>query len=187
MLEKQLLGKTMKKILFILMPKGFQETEFKVPFTMLQDEGYAIDIVGLEAGDAIGHQGTHVKTTGTISKLTPQNIEGYEAVVIPGGPGSVDYLWDNEPLQALVKQFHQKNKIIATICYACIVPVQADILQETVATVYPTNQAKGILAEHGVEFSEEGCVSNTKKRVITAQSPKFAKQFAQAILVMLEH
>ena len=176
----------MKKILFILMPKGFQETEFKVPFSMLQDEGYTVDVAGLESGDAIGHQGFKVKPTLQLKDLNPIDFDAYDAIVIPGGPGSTDYLWDNELVQSAAKQMHKNKKIIATICYACIVPAQADILQGLVATVYPTNEAKGIFAEHGVEFSEDGCVINPTKRIITAQSPKYAKQFAQAILAMLE-
>jgi protease I len=168
------------------MPKGFQETEFQVPFTALQDKGYIVDIAGLVPGDAIGHQGMRVEPSYLLSDMKPQDFDSYEAIIIPGGPGSVEYVWNNPLLQSVVTQFHHNKKIVAVICNACIVPVQANILNGSIATVYPTSKGKSIFAEHGVEFSPQGCISDPKKRIITAQSPRYAKAFALAIVAMLE-
>jgi len=177
----------MKKVLFVLMPKGFQETEFQVPFAALQAKGYTIDIAGLERGDAVGHQGMLIKPSHVLGEMKQQDFDRYEAIIIPGGPGSVEYLWNNPLLQTVVAQFHHNKKIIAAICNACIVPVQANILRGSIATVYPSNKAKNIFAEHGVEYSRQGCVSDPKKRIITAQSPQYAQAFAEALLAMLEN
>lgn len=177
----------MKKVLFVLMPRGFQEAEFQVPFATLQANGYTIDIAGLKDGDAVGHKGMIVKPSHILSEMNQQDFNGYEAIIIPGGPGSVEYVWNNTLLQAVVAQFHHNKKIVATICNACIVPVQADILKGSVATVYPSHQAQSIFTKHGVELSPQGCISDPKKRIITAQSPQYAQAFAEALLAMLKN
>lgn len=95
-------------------------------------------------------------------------------------------MWENEEIEDVVLYFHDKKKIVATICYACIVPAEAGILTGKVATVYPTDEAKAIFTENNITFSDEGVVSLPEERIITGQGPTFAQLFAQAIVDMLE-
>jgi len=176
----------MKKVLFVLMPNGFQETEFNVPFVALQHEGFVIDIAGLDHGNAIGHQGMVITPTKILKSMKQEDFDIYDAIIIPGGPGSVEYLWNNSILQNVISHFYNNKKIVAAICNACIVPVQANILKGATATVYPSNKAKSIFAEHGVEYSTQGCISDAKKRIITAQSPRYAQAFTEALIAMLK-
>ncbi len=175
-----------KRILFILMPENFQDHEFNVPYTMLTKKGYEVDIAGLKPGVATGSFGLEITPAFVLDNLTPAEFDGYDALVIPGGSGSTTYLWHNDKIQAVVRYFSDHKKIVATICYACIVPVQAGILAGKKATVYPTDEAKAVLKKHGVMFSEEGVVSLSDEKIITGQGPTFAKSFGQAIIEMLE-
>jgi len=174
-----------KKVLFILMPENYQDFEFNVPYQTLQAKGVAIDVAGLRQGVAKGKLGGSFTPNLLLNDLSESDFDRYDAVIIPGGPGSVEYLWDNKKLQSVVIYFNSKKKIVAAICYAVILPVQAGILKGRKATVYPTDEAKVILKNCGVEFSDTGCVALSDEKIITAQGPKFANEFANEIVKML--
>lgn len=168
------------------MPENYRDEEFYEPYKILKKKGYQVDVAGFKPGEAIGANGYKHTPNLLIDDLTNEDFDSYDALVIPGGPASTDYLWNNDLMQSIVKYFHKKNKIVATICYACIVPVQADILQNKNATVYPTEEAKKIFEKHNVNFSPEGCVVLDTEKIITAQGPAFAKEFGQSIAELLE-
>jgi protease I len=179
-------GKSMnKKVLFILMPEGYQDLEFNVPYQTLQSKGCVVDVAGLQQGVAKGKLGGSFTPNLLLANLSTSDFDKYDAVVIPGGPGSVQYLWGNKKVQNVVEYFNSKGKVVATICYAVIVPVQAGILKGKKATVFPTDEAKAILKDCGVEFVDNGYVTLTADKIITAQGPKFANEFANEIVKML--
>ncbi len=168
------------------MPKDFQPIEFATPYAMLQKAGHQVDIAGLESGIAVAANGKEQKVDLVLSDLKNSDFDGYEAVVIPGGPGSTKYLWGNEQVQNVVRYFHEKKKLVATICYACIVLAEAGLLKNKTATVYPTDEAKEVFTKHGVTFSAETCVVDVDDNIITAQGPQYATDFGQAILKLLD-
>ncbi len=176
----------MKKVLFILMPENYRDEEFYEPYNMVKQKGYQVDVAGFKPGEAVGVNGYKHTPNFLLDDLTNEDFDNYNALVIPGGPASAEYLWNNEQLQTIVKYFNEKKKIVAAICYACITPAQAGILQNKKATVYPTDEAKEIFTQNKVIFSPEGCIVLDNEKIITAQGPAFAKDFGQAIIDLLE-
>ena len=168
------------------MPK-YRDEEFTVPYEMMVKEDFHIDIAGIRSGIAEGTGGHKHEPNLLLEKMNHKNLEIYDALVIPGGPESKEYLWDNEKVLDTIKYFHENKKLIASICYAVIPVVQAKILRNKHATVFPTREARDILEEYGVKFSKDGCVVLSPERIITAQGPKFAKKFGQAIINFLKH
>lgn len=175
-----------KKILFILMPEEFQDFEFEVPFSILQAEGHSVDIAGLRPGDAKGTYGLTYSPNLLLAKMSLSDFDAYDALVIPGGPGSSTFLWENKEVQNAARYFHDKKKIVATICHACVVPAQAGLLTDKEATVYPSPEALAIFEQAKVKVVDQGCVILKDERIITAQGPKFAKDFAESIAELLE-
>lgn len=176
----------MAKILFILMPKDYQETEFNTPYNDSLEAGHTVDVAGLAQGNAFGHKGAQFTPNKSLDQMNEQELAGYDALVIPGGPGSTTYLWDNELILKTIKFFHDHKKLVATICYACIPLAQTGILTDQHATVYPTAEAKAIFKQLNVEFIDAGCVVLDDEKIITAQGPNFASQFSEEILKLLE-
>lgn len=175
-----------KKVLFILMPEQFQDFEFEVPFAILQNNGYSIDVAGLRPGDAVGTYGSTYSPNKVLDKMSSADFDEYAALVIPGGPGSTTFLWDNKEVQSITKHFYDAKKIVATICHACVVPAQAGLLTGKEATVYRSEEALAIFEQLQVKTLDEGCVTLRDEKIITAQGPKFAKDFAEAIIELLE-
>ncbi len=181
-----IMSKTYKKVLFVLMPNDFQDIEFVEPYEAIKTDGHTVDVAGIkDRNTAVGSQGYEHTPNLVLAEMSTQDFDAYDAIVIPGGSASPDYLWHNEELQDVIRYFHENGKVVATICYACIVPVQAEILTNKHATVYPTDEAKAILKEHSVVFVDEPCVVLTHEKIVTAQGPKQAQSFSQAILNLL--
>jgi len=173
------------KVLFILMPEQFQDHEFKIPHMMLTKENNMVDVAGFKPGPATGSFGFKFTPNLQLINLLPEDFLGYDALIIPGGAASTKYLWHNKKLQEIVRFFHTHKKLVATICYACIVPVQAGILTNKKATVYPTDEAKSVFKQHNVTFVNQGTVVLNEEKIITAQGPTFAQEFGTVIIGML--
>lgn len=174
-----------KKVLFILMPKDYQPIEFKTPYEMLREAGHEVTIAGLEHGAAVASDGTKQQIDWVLEDFTEEKFDEYDALVIPGGPGSSIYLWGNSNVQEVAQYFHNNDKLIATICHACAVPAEAGILKGRTATIYPDDEAKKLFDRCDVLFSDKPCVVDNGAKVITAQSPNEAMEFGQAILNFL--
>lgn len=173
----------MIEILFILMPQGYQPKEFQVPYQAFLDKGYTVDVAGLAAGKAVAANGDAFTPNKQLSSMTNEEFDKYAAVVIPGGPGSEKYLWNNSNVQNTVKYFYNNKKIVAAICHACIALTK--ILAGKTATVFPSPQAKAEYQKANVTFVDKGCVT-TDNKIVTAQGPSNAKEFAETIIGLLE-
>ena len=168
------------------MPQGFQDHEFNVPYKALCDKGYTVDVAGLKPGEASGKLGSKFTPNKQLQNLSNADLDSYDALVIPGGPGSTTYLWGNKDIQKVAQYFHNKKKIVATICYACAVPAQAGLLKGKKATIFPTDEAKKVFTDNDVIFVDHGCEILHEDKIITAQGPQFVRQFAHAIISLLE-
>ena len=63
------------KILFLLMPNDFNDTEFLEPYNLLLNEGYKVDVAGISGrGVAIGSQGHEHHPNKCISKMSMHDV-----------------------------------------------------------------------------------------------------------------
>lgn len=175
-----------KKILCILMPKDFKDIEFFTPYNLLLQQGYTVDVAGFAQGNAHGTDGAIFTPNKLLTQLTEQDFAQYDALVIPGGPGCITYLWNNKNIQQVVTYFHAHKKIIAAICYATIVLAQAGILHKKQGTVYPTKESLDIFKQFEVNFVDRGTVTLTQEKIITGQGPRFAKEFSNELVQLLQ-
>lgn len=173
-------------ILFVLMPVNFKDIEFKKPYDDLQKAGYTVDVAGLKPGVAKGVDGLEHTPNLQLSAMKSTDFDKYSALVIPGGPGSTTYTWNNATIMKTVNYFANNKKIVAAICHGCPVLAQAGILTGKSATTFPSDLAKKVFKQHNVTFVDIGCVVAQTDHVITAQGPKNAAEFSQAILNMLK-
>ncbi len=176
----------MQKVLFILMPENYRDEEFSVPYQMLVDREYEVDVAGLKQGVAIGVNGYKHTPNLHFDDLDEEILQKYDAFVIPGGPDSEKYLWNNAKLQDIIRYFHDSKKIVAAICHAVGALAQSEILVNKAATIYPSEEALEILKDNNVKYIPEGCVTLEEDKIITAQGPEFVNEFGDAIIKMLE-
>ncbi|XZK75742.1 DJ-1 family glyoxalase III [Clostridium perfringens] len=112
--------------------------------------------------------------------ISDNDLETYDAIVLPGGmPGSTN-LRDNEKVQSLIKKYNKENKIVAAICAAPIALAKAGVIEGKKVTSYP-----GFKEELGnVNYVEEDTVV-VDGNIITSRGPATALVFGLEILKKL--
>lgn len=170
------------RILMVIAPDQFRDEEFFDPYqTFTQTQGWSVTVCSTQVGEAQGMLGGTYAVEKTVGS---QSADDYEALVIPGGMGSITYLWENPDLLQLVKTFAAQNKVIGAICLSGAVLAKAGILQGKKATVWPADEAKQALAEGGASYVEEDVVVDG--RVVTSPGPHASQAFADQLVQLLK-
>ncbi|XP_044506893.1 protein DJ-1 homolog D [Mangifera indica] len=146
-----------KRILF-LCGDYMEDYEVTVPFQSLQALECHVDAVcpKKKAGDKCptaihdfeGDQ-TYTEKPGHNFTLTANfegvNASSYDALVIPGGRAP-EYLALNETVLALVKEFMESKKPVASICHGQQILAAAGVLKGKKCTAYPAVKLNVVLA-----------------------------------------
>ncbi|AZV62747.1 DJ-1/PfpI family protein [Peribacillus frigoritolerans] len=119
--------------------------------------------------------------------LDQVNLDDYDALAIPGGfeeAGFYEDAYDQRFLD-VIKHFHNKNKIIATICVGSLPLGKSGILNGRKATTYnhPTSKRQGQLKDFGAIVVNEPIV--VTDNIITSYNPSTAFEVAFTLLEML--
>lgn len=162
----------------VIAPKDFRDDELSIPKEIFEKNGYNVFTASTEK-NTVGMFGKKVSVDYLLKDV---NISEYDALVIVGGSGSKYYLWNNQELINMTKEAYNEDKVVAAICLSPVVLVNAGILENKEATVFPDPEAISILKKHSIYKNEEVVVSG---RIITSSSPKYAKKFAEKILEKL--
>ncbi|WP_285767484.1 DJ-1/PfpI family protein [Peribacillus sp. SI8-4] len=178
----------MKKVL-LLLANGFEAVEASV-FT---------DVLGWNEWEGDGT--TEVVTAGLHEQLTctwnfivkPEftieqlDLDDFDALAIPGGfeeAGFYEDAYDRRFLD-VITHFHDKKKIIATICVGALPLGKSGILKGQKATTYnhPTSHRQAQLKEFGALVVNEPIV--VTDNIITSYNPSTAFGVAFTLLEML--
>ncbi|MCQ6253445.1 DJ-1/PfpI/YhbO family deglycase/protease [Methanocaldococcus sp.] len=170
------------KVLMVIAPKDFRDEELFEPMAVFESNGLKVDVVSTKKGECVGMLGSKVYVNKTIYDIN--NIDDYDAIVIVGGIGSKEYLWNNTKLIELVKEFYDKGKVVAAICLSPVVLARAGVLKGKKATVFPAPEAIEELKKYGAIYEDKGVVVDGN--VITAKSPDYARLFGLEVLKAIE-
>ncbi|KAK7833745.1 protein dj-1 like protein d [Quercus suber] len=181
-----------KRILF-LCGDYMEDYEVTVPFQSLQALGCHVDAVcpNKKAGDSCptavhdfeGDQ-TYSEKPGHNFTLTASfeglNTSSYDALVIPGGRAP-EYLALNESVIALVKEFMEIKKPVASICHGQQILSAANVLKGRKCTAYPAVKLNVVLS--GATWLEPDPIDRcfTDGNLVTGAAwpghPEFISQF----------
>jgi protease I len=168
-----------KKII-ILVENYYEELELWYPYYRLKEEGAEVFLVGPSeemSSDYKGKNGYPIT-----SELNVKNVKLHEidAVVIPGG-FAPDYLRRNDEVVNLVKKLHESGKLVAAICHAPSVLVNAGILKGKKATSFMAIKQDVINA--GAEYLDREVVQDGN--LITSRKPDDLPAYCKAIISFL--
>jgi protease I len=160
--------------------QGFEDSEFRVPYDRLKEEGYQVDIVGVKAGEELkGYKGKEkVKSEKAIDQVKPDE---YDALLIPGGQ-SPDHLRVDKRIVEFVKAFDDAGKLIAAVCHGPQLLIAAHLVKGRTLTAWQTIQDD--LQQIGANVKDEPVVRD--RNWITSRKPDDLKQFSDAIVESLE-
>lgn len=163
-----------------LLGQGFEDSEFRVPYDRLREEGYQVDVIGVKAGEELkGYKGKEkVKAEKAIDQVKPDD---YDALLIPGGQ-SPDHLRVDKRIVEFVKAFETAGKLIAAVCHGPQLLIAAHLVKGRTMTAWLTIQDD--LKQIGANVKDEEVVKD--KNWITSRKPDDLKAFSEAIVEELE-
>jgi protease I len=167
----------MAKVLIVVAERGFRDEEYSVPREIIENAGHQVTLASTGRGPARGKLGLVIEPDMVVDEVDPQR---YDAIVIPGGPGSPTYLWSNQKLQSVAKAIHDRGGVVAAICLAPVVLARAGIIRGRRCTVYPTPESLSEMRKGGGILEELDVIVDGK--VITANGPDASYKFGEAIV-----
>ena len=165
---------TDKKVLIFLVD-GFEEIEAMAPIDLLRRAGIIVDTVSInEDNQVTSSRKIRVLADKTIDEI---NFENYEMIVLPGGPGTENYMKSEKLLEKL-KEF-SINRKLRTICAAPTILSALGILNGKQAICFPACEPD--LIKDGAIIVNQDVVKDNN--VITSRGAGTAIDFS---LVLIE-
>lgn len=166
-----------KKVLFVIAPVDFRDEELKEPKTILENAGAKTIVANTTGQPAKGMLGSVVKPDLALHQV---NSKDFNAIVFVGGSGSAVY-FNNRQILNLAKEFYNSGKLVAAICIAPTILVNAGILNGKKATAWPSERdnINAIGTYTGSDIEQDG-------KIITAIGPQAARKFGLKIVDALE-
>lgn len=168
------------EIVLVAAPEGFRDEELFVPEDVFSEAGAFVLTASTTKKPIHGSQGGSTDPDLHIEDI---KVDGLNALVIAGGRGAREYLWNNEALLRKVREANEKGKVIGAICISGAIPAIAGIMRGRKGTVYPDPEALEVLKKAGETYVSEGVVVDGN--VVTGAGPAYAKEFADMILALL--
>jgi 4-methyl-5(b-hydroxyethyl)-thiazole monophosphate biosynthesis len=160
----------------ILMPliNGFEEIEAISVVDILRRANFEVVTAGIPGTMVEGHNRVKVVADRMFRDIDPNE---FDAIVLPGGKGSPDFA-RSDKIKSILRDYNEKKKLIAAICFSPIVLAKQGILKDRRATVYPGNER-----ELPKPRAERVVVDGN---IITSQGPGTAIEFALKIVEVAE-
>jgi len=161
---------------------GFEQDELTLPRQALIDAGAQVTLAALDArpitGEKGGEKGESITPDTTIDEVDTDN---YDALVLPGGVANPDRLRMNERAVEIVGEFMDDEKIVAAICHAPWLLVEADVVEGREVTGWPSVRTD--LANAGAEVVDREVVID--ENLITSRKPDDIPAFNRAVIEAL--
>ena len=173
------MSKNVEKKIVMPIADYFDEREFIYPYFRLLEAGYAVTVVGQEAGASYkSKSGLVQKSEKAFEQI---KAEQYDGVVIPGGFGP-DYIRRSKSFLEFVKKLSDSGKLVAFICHAGWVPISAGILKGRRAT--SVSAIKDDLVNAGCQWEDRSLVRDGN--LISSRTPDDLPDFMKGVLEVLE-
>ncbi len=170
--------------ILIMATDGFEQSELLVPLAKLRDAGADVKVAAPKAGTIKGWDKTDWGQTVPVDlELESVDADDYHAMVLPGGQMNPDALRINERAVELVLDFLDSEKIVAAICHAPWLLVEADAVEGRTLTSWPS--VKTDIENAGGDWVDEEVVVDDN--MITSRSPKDLDAFVAKIIEEIEH
>jgi len=172
----------MAKKAIVLLADGFEDVEAVTPIDYLSRAGIEVTTVSISENLTVTSKWGGIKMIActTLTELTKQGIDGYDAVILPGGMPGTTNLAASKETGLLVKNMAATGKTVCAICAApALVLAPLGLLAGKNFTCYPGMEEK---VKDG-KWSENRVV--TDGNIITSRSAGTAGEFAAAIIEKL--
>ncbi|MFW2541100.1 type 1 glutamine amidotransferase domain-containing protein [Primorskyibacter sp. 2E107] len=169
--------------ILIISTDGFEQSELEFPRDQLRAKGATVHVATLDGKAITGWEGNSWGREAEADlKIADAKHSDYDALVIPGGQINPDLLRVEDSVLTLVKDFETSGKVIAAVCHAPWVLVEAGVAKGRTMTSYPSVKTDVINA--GANWVDQEVA--TDKGVITSRNPGDLKAFVSKIVEEVE-
>ncbi|WP_134496342.1 type 1 glutamine amidotransferase domain-containing protein [Microvirga pakistanensis] len=169
--------------ILIMATDGFEQSELMVPQQKLSEAGATVEVAApksrMNQSEIRGWDekdwGKSVKVDKDLENVDPA---AYDALVLPGGQINPDKLRVEQKAIEIIRAFYSSGKVIAAICHAPWLLVEAGVLKGKACTSY--HSIKTDVMNAGGEWRDETVV--TDQGVITSRNPGDLDAFVKKII-----
>lgn len=173
----------MTTVAFVVAPDGIEQVELTRPWQDVQDAGATPVLVSTTAGTVQGRNGLEKADTFEVDRqLNELDLDGVDAIVLPGGVANPDALRTDEWAVKLVGDALENGTPVAAICHAPWTLIETGKLAGRRVTSYPSLQTD--LRNAGAEWVDEEvvvCTAGTGP-LITSRNPDDLDAFGKAVV-----
>jgi len=161
---------------------GFEQDELFKPRQALLDAGAQVTLASLKTqpitGEKGGEKGESITPDTTVDEV---DSDAFDALVLPGGVGNPDKLRMNARAVEIVGEFMDDEKIVAAICHAPWLLVEADVVDGREVTSWPSVRTD--LENAGADVVDREVVVDGN--LITSRKPDDIPAFNAAVIAAL--
>ena len=169
--------------ILIMATDGYEQSELMVPLQKLRAAGATVHIAAPKKGDIRGWDKDNWGASVTADlAIDDVDADDFDALVLPGGQINPDVLRINEKAVELVLDFLDSEKIVAAICHAPWLLVEADAVEGRTLTSWPS--VKTDIENAGGDWVDEEVVVDDN--IITSRSPRDLDAFVAKIIEEFE-
>jgi protease I len=165
--------------ILIMSTDGFEQSELLVPLEKLKEAGAGVMVATLDGKSIKGwNSGNWGKSVDADLKISDINVEDFDALVLPGGQINPDILRTDATAVDMVRTFITHNKVVAAICHAPWLLIEAGVVNGREMTSY--HSIRTDLKNAGAHVvDKEVAISNG---IITSRSPEDLDAFVAKII-----
>ncbi|ASM74669.1 MULTISPECIES: type 1 glutamine amidotransferase domain-containing protein [Roseobacteraceae] len=165
--------------ILIMATNGFEQSELQTPLKELRDAGATVDIATPDGKAIKGwNESDWGESVEADLKISDVDVDDYICLVLPGGQINPDILRTDEKAVHTVRDFVAKDKIVAAICHAPWLLIEAGVVKGREMTSY--HSIRTDLKNAGANVvDKEVAISNG---IITSRSPEDLPAFVAKII-----
>ena len=173
---------TEAKIL-VIATHGFEQSELEVPRDKLREHGATVHVASPDGRTIKGWDGNDWGQDVAVDlQLSDASVEEYDALVLPGGQMNPDLLRVGRDAISLIQGFVSAGKVVAAICHAPWLLIEAGVVEGREMTSYPSIRTD--LKNAGADVVDKPvAVSNG---IITSRNPDDLNDFVAKIVEEIE-
>ncbi|MDF2096679.1 type 1 glutamine amidotransferase domain-containing protein [Aquibaculum arenosum] len=167
----------------ILATHGFEQSELEVPRDKLRSAGATVHVVTPDGQAIKGWDKTDWGSEVEADKaLSTVQASDYDALVLPGGQINPDLLRVNDSALSLIRDFVGNGRIVAAICHAPWLLIEAGVVEGREMTSY--HSIRTDVKNAGANWVDrEAVVSNG---IVTSRNPDDLDAFTAKIIEEIE-
>jgi protease I len=169
--------------ILIMATDGFEQSELLVPQERLTEAGATVEVAApksrMKDGTIYGwNESDWGKKVSVDKDIEDVKVADYDALVLPGGQINPDKLRVEPRAVEIVREFMNAGKVVAAICHAPWLLVEAGVIKGRPCTSYHSIKTDVINA--GGQWRDEAVV--TDKGLITSRNPGDLEAFSAKII-----